>query len=146
MLCHPNARSDDEVSRHIAALKSKDQITQQQAAMALGESRDERAVAPLVSVLSNRNPYLRNRAAEALGKIGAPAVEPLLTALKDAKVRANAALALGDIGDKRAVEPMLALLQDSNDYVRQQAAGVALAKIQAARAAEPQVTAPPSSR
>ena len=48
--------------------------------------------------------------------IGAPAVEPLIAALKnsDENVRRQAAEALGMIGDVRAVEPLLNTLKDRN--------------------------------
>mgnify|MGYP003881496055 CR=1 FL=1 len=53
-------------------------------------------------------------AAEALVKIGKPAVEPLITALKDENryVQTMAAEALGKIGDQRAVEPLITALKD----------------------------------
>jgi HEAT repeat protein len=39
-------------------------------------------------------------------------------------VRANAAYMLGEIGDKRAVEPLVEALEDENEYVRHAAAQV----------------------
>src|SRR5262249_48125319 len=51
----------------------------------------------------------------------AGAYEPLVKALSDEyyAVRAGAAMALGDIGEKRAVEPLLAILnKDDTDSVR----------------------------
>ena len=73
---------------------------------------------------------VRRTAALALGKIGEPAVEPLIAALKDSvgDVRRTAAEALGKVGDRRAVEPLIAALKDSDDYVRREAAE-ALGKI-----------------
>jgi HEAT repeat protein len=52
--------------------------------------------------------------------LGAPAVEPLVVALKapDSIVRENAADALGEIKDPRAVEPLIAALKDSVPLVR----------------------------
>ena len=63
-------------------------------------------------------------------KIGEPAVEPLIEALKDKDqdVRWEAALALGNIGDERAVEPLIEALKDEDEDVRE-AAGEALEKI-----------------
>jgi len=73
---------------------------------------------------------VRYNAALALGKIGKPAVEPLIAALKDkdSRVRYSAAWALGKIGDKRAVEPLIAALKDKDSTVRRDAAW-ALTKI-----------------
>lgn len=52
---------------------------------------------------------VQKKASDALFQIGAPAVEPLIAALKDANpdVRGNAAYALGLIKDPRAVEPRI---------------------------------------
>jgi len=49
--------------------------------------------------------------------IGTPAVRPLIVALqdRDANMRQAAAQTLGYIGDKRAVEPLVAALSDEND-------------------------------
>jgi len=80
-------------------------------------------------------------AVEALGKIGEPAVEPLIQALKDKDngVRGSAAEAFGMIGDKRAkraVEPLIQTLKDKDWYVRK-ASVVALGSIGDKRAVEP---------
>ena len=55
--------------------------------------------------------------------VGAPAVEPLIAALRDENedVRERAAEALGQIGDARAVEPLIAALRDKNEDVRRRA-------------------------
>src|SRR5271157_1077577 len=60
-----------------------------------------------------------------LSKIGTPAVEPLIRALKyrkDSNVRINVARVLGKIKDPRAVEPLIAALKDTDGTVRSQAA------------------------
>jgi len=74
----------------------------------------------------------------ALGKIGTPAVEPLLAALKDedSGVRSKAARALGEIKDTRAVEPLISALEDEDPGVRWNVA-YALGEIKDARAVEP---------
>jgi len=52
-----------------------------------------------------------------LAKIGEPAVEPLIAALKDPdkKVQNSAAFILGEIGDRKAVVPLIAAIQDAPD-------------------------------
>ena len=90
----------------------------------------EPAVEPLIQALKDEDSFVREGAAEALGKIGDKrAVEPLINALKDEDrdVREAAAEALGEIGDKRAVEPLIHVL----DYarVRQDKVVTALEKI-----------------
>ena len=57
----------------------------------------------------------------ALAAIGAPAVEPLLATLKDVRLREDAAHALGHIRDARAVEPLIALLEDKEWTMRREA-------------------------
>ena len=59
---------------------------------------------------------------------------------KDSLVRWLAAEALGNLGDARAVEPLIAALKDSDSSVRQRAAE-ALGKLRDTRAVEPLITA-----
>jgi HEAT repeat protein len=142
----------------IKALRDRRVVVRRNAAEALGEIGDARAVDPLVKVLGDRNSDVRTTAAKALGKIGDErAVEPLIKALSDDYddwgVRERAARALGKIGDERAVEPLIrALLPDKRDGanyssaqheedgVRRAAAG-ALGEIGDERAVEPLITA-----
>jgi len=95
------------------------------AAEALGELKDARAVEPLIGALKDRYTDVRKAAAEALGKIGAPAVELLIAALKDKRmdryVHEAAAEALGKSGDARAIEPLIAALKDEDTDVRRYA-------------------------
>lgn len=71
--------------------------SREEAAEALGDIRDHKAVVPLIGALTDRDHEVREEAAKALGMIGdKKAVEPLNEALKDtdAKVRREAELAL----------------------------------------------------
>ena len=106
----------------------------------LGARRD---IAGLAKALAYKKDWkVRTAAARALGDIGAPAVEPLIAALKDnglSGVREAAAEALGKIGDPRAVEPLIAALKDGNSDVRK--AAEALGKIGDPRAVEPLIAA-----
>jgi HEAT repeat protein len=115
----------------------------EEAAGALGEIGDARAVEPLIAALKDKNSGIRYGAAGALGEIGdARAVEPLIAALKDKHpvVRETAAEALGEIGDARAVEPLIAALKDKGPGVLEKAAE-ALGEIGDARAVEPLIAA-----
>ncbi len=86
------------------------------------------AAESLIAVLDDKvhNPYyVRERAAEILGKIGVPyATESLIKAVGDASdsVRSKAARALGKIGDPIAVKPLINCLKDGDKSVRQSAA------------------------
>ncbi len=86
----------------------------EKAAEALGKIGDPRAVEPLGDVL--REGRYAGAAVAALARIGTPAVETLLAAMKvgDPQVRRTAIEALGNIGDTRAVEPLLAALNDAD--------------------------------
>jgi FOG: HEAT repeat len=95
--------------------------TQWWASDALG-SLGEPACEPLLKILDFPKVNVRIGAIEALGAIRSPrSVEPLIRKLKsdpDSEIRWVAALALGDIGDHRAVPALEEALHDSERYVR----------------------------
>jgi HEAT repeat protein len=106
-------------------LEHKDPLIQYEAAEALGNLGDEKAVGALITALK-RDEFsgVRWKAAEALSKIGNPAVEGLIATLQypDDDVRWKAAIALGEIGNPDAIEPLIALLSDEDRFVRSRAA------------------------
>jgi HEAT repeat protein len=113
------------------------------AAAALGEVGDPRAVEPLIACLRDPSEAVCDVAGWALGEIGdARAVEPLIAALRDSdgELRGNVAGALGRIGDPRAVEPLIAALADKDPLLRS-AVATALGKLGDPRAVEPLVLA-----
>jgi HEAT repeat protein len=71
------------------------------------------------------------------------AVEPLMRILKDktipSDVRANAAIFMGNVEDRRTIEPLLKSLKDEDKDVRSSAI-IALGKLREKRAAEPLIT------
>lgn len=89
------------------------------AAAALGRLGDNRAIVPLMSILSNRdeNYRLRLAVAESLGKLGDDfAVSPLIAILSDEReksvyLKESVAKALGMLGDIRAIEPLIDILE-----------------------------------
>jgi len=92
---------------------------------ALGQLHDPRAIKLLIETLqSDAYSGLRWKAAEALARIGTPAVDPLIILLDDSDedVRWKVAIALGEIGDPRAVDPLLSRLADPDAYVRSRVA------------------------
>jgi hypothetical protein len=138
----------------IQALEDGYSYVQEEAARALGKIGDKRAVVPLLR--ASRGYQLgynldvswvaRWALGKTLGKIGEPAVEPLIQALKNEhwSVREGAAEALGEIGSTRAVEPLIQALKDEDSYedsyVRRKAAR-ALGEIRSTRAVEPLIQA-----
>ncbi|MBI3948487.1 MAG: hypothetical protein HY321_21415 [Armatimonadetes bacterium] len=84
---------------------------------ALGGSGSRKAVGPLVNALGDWDARVRLAAARALARmpaIASGAVGPLIGALQDsdARVCELAALALGGIGDRRALGPLIRVLGD----------------------------------
>jgi HEAT repeat protein len=76
----------------------------------LGNFQDQRAIEGLITALGDNNLTIRFKSIEALSKIGKPAVEPLIKALKNKETRFFAAKALGEIKDPRAITPLINLL------------------------------------
>jgi len=139
----------DEINQWIAALKDPDWQVRVSAAKALGDTKDPRAVEPLIVALKGTEFHVQEGAAEALGKIGAPAVESLILSLKDPDSLAPGAIfpsrfqsrvvgALERIGAP-AVDALITALKDPDWQVRWGAA-VALGGIKDTRAVEYLIT------
>ena len=137
-------RAACDVSGLIMALGDRqDWHVRHDAAAALGEVGDPRAVEPLIACLRDPSEAVCDVAGWALGEIGdARAVEPLIAALRDSdgEVRGNVAGALGRIGDPRAVEPLIAALEGQSRFHRL-AAALPLGEIGDPRAVEPLIAA-----
>jgi HEAT repeat protein len=82
---------------------------------------------------------VRTEAAFALGQIGDPrAVEPLIAGLKEFHMRRTVVIALGQIGDSRAVEPLIAALKDKSwGGIHHNLIATALGEIRDPRAVKP---------
>ncbi len=90
---------------------------------ALNEMEDVAVPALIQLGLWNQNDVLRKNAIAALVKIGPPAIDPLIKALKgkEPRVRAGAAQALGVLSEKKAIAPLVEALADRETIVRQEA-------------------------
>ncbi len=97
---------------------------------ALGRMGGKRAISKLISLLEREDYVTRLKTVEALSQVGKGAVLALVGALEKGLwyVRECAALALGEIRDLRALEPLSRRLEDENIGVRQAAAS-ALTKL-----------------
>lgn len=112
------------------------------AADALGRLGGARAIAVLVTGLTTGDDHeVREACMAALCRIGAPAVEGLIEAVRGGQGLAGytATETLGHIGDARAVEPLLHLLHDEPQYL--EAVAAALGRIGDPRAVVPLVDA-----
>jgi HEAT repeat protein len=103
------------------------------AASALAQLKDARAIPGLVDFCREWPDSTAVRVA--LVSFGAQAVEPLLTQLRDGGRAEGPIRALGEIGDRRAVEPLRAMLKGEDPVGRVEAA-VALVKLGDSQALE----------
>ena len=131
-----------DVKGLIKALKYEDSYIRMFVAIALGEIDDIRAVAPLIQSLKDEEEGVQNEVLKSLIRIGDPAVDTLIMALKDEKLGEGPKLALikigesasrnlvfkynnqnkdtqiyyidimGEIGDKNSVEHLIHILKD----------------------------------
>ena len=84
-----------------------------EAADALGKIEDPRIVGSLIEALNDKSLCVREAATNSLEKVGKPAVEPLIASLRDENydVCFRSIVLLGEIGDSRAVEPLVGVLK-----------------------------------
>jgi HEAT repeat protein len=108
----------EAVSPLIKALKDEEAQVRVGAAMALGKIGDARAVEPLIKALKREDWYANwnvpQSAADAL-KVIEP-VEALIGVLSDDSRRRHASRILGEIGDRRAVEPLIGMLSNDDSW------------------------------
>ena len=108
---------DTDVFRLVlAALSDTDPAMRKYAAMCLRDSRDNRTVPALLTLLNDPNPNIRAAVIEALQEIADPrAVKPLSIVWqtdKEERLRNQAFSALLSIADMRITDTLLAMLQD----------------------------------
>ncbi|MDQ7844439.1 MAG: HEAT repeat domain-containing protein [Armatimonadota bacterium] len=103
------------------ALADRSEQVVLQAVNGLRDMRDAGAVEPLIRVLARRERSLQLAATDALIRIGAEAVGPLMEAFKDRNLRRRIGnqvwKILVDMGP-RAIDPLLQMIRDENQYVR----------------------------
>lgn len=114
----------DSVLEQIAALRDQDWAIREEAAMALGEARDSRAVVPLLPMLKDPDRAVRNAAIAALTSIGEPAVVSLGACLRDNDLTLleSATSILARIGDPRVFDALVGVLGNADWIVRGNAA------------------------
>ena len=99
----------------IQALDSKDPEIRENAAITLGKIKDERAIDPLIKLLTDEEWEVESASTNALVEIGGPAVEPLIKILQDENedvfLQMKVIAVLAGIKDKRAIQPMIQALK-----------------------------------
>jgi len=103
----------------IKALNDDNPNVRTNAIEALGNIKDSRAIGPIIGIFK-LDKKMRKNAGNALANIGAQAIEPLSSILKenDSDIRENALDALGKINDQRVIEPLIQALGDDDSHVR----------------------------
>jgi len=132
------AIDDNELQTLINNLKNPDSNVRKESVDKLGETKDKRIIEPLILVLNDENHQVRFKAAESLGGMGEPAVEPLIKALKECEGESKrfVTFALKKIGDANVVDHLIQSLNDEDWGVRKVAAR-SLGELGDKRAVEP---------
>ncbi len=126
------------MSKLIADLSSRNKDRRRIAAERLGRLKDTNAIAPLIEASGRGGgERARHAAVRALAEIGVPSVRPLVDTLLNERERilrrASAAEALGLIGGKTVLKPLLHAVKDPSVNVRLHAV-VSLARLKDGRA------------
>ena len=107
-------REPGGVDRLIKALRDRDPMVRRGAVQTLGEIENERVREGVVQRLGDQNPRVREVAWKACVRYGPAVVDRLMEWMNDNQVspeaRVAAIHALGDIGDPRAVDPLVEAL------------------------------------
>jgi len=123
----------------IEAIKDGSMKVKLMPAVSLENIKSSHEIKQLIITLKDKKQG--GNAADALVKIGRPAVKSLIKALKDKneEVRKNAVRALGEIKDSRAVKPLIAALNDEDKDFREIVAE-ALGRMEDHRVVEPLIS------
>jgi HEAT repeat protein len=125
-----NLRSEVASRSAIPALKDSDPIVRATAAGAVVFLPKPEALATLTPNLSDKDDFVRKETAYSLGTIESPDAAPALIELlrreKDLEVKAAIVVAVGQAGNRLAIEPLIAVLKRSpnedEEFLRRAAA------------------------
>jgi HEAT repeat protein len=118
---------DPDLTKLEARLSSPEEAQRADAIDGLRQSGDPRAVELLRGALGDSSPYVRAIAVQAIGDLGVQEAYPDLEhLLGDEEVRSGVLVALGRLGNPKALRPLLAGLRDSEPLDVQSAAAQGL--------------------
>ena len=105
-------------------LEDKDWAVRAKTIEALGQMDDDKVAKPVVMMLRDTHPEVYTTVSQILPTLGEAAVESLLWLLRESNpfIRERAAKALGLIRDERVINPLLKVLGDRDSTVSQEAA------------------------
>ncbi len=108
----------EDVKAQVAKLTATSASERRDAIKTLGKMKEQATIAlPKLStiLIYSNDDSVKSAAAWALGEIGdQKAVAPLISALYDEATRENAAEALGKLGDPRAIDPLITIQKNSS--------------------------------
>lgn len=101
----------------VSDLDAEDRKLRIVAAEKLGNIRDEKAIIPLIKSLKDIDPDVRLAASDSLFKMGPITVDYLIQALDedDTNMQLRVIELLGEMGDKRAINPLINFLDEKNN-------------------------------
>jgi HEAT repeat protein len=105
----------------------------------LAGKADKRAIEPIASAMRKGNDGERRAYSVCLAKIGGPAIDVLIAMLSDrhAEVHGEAANRLGELREKKAVEPLIEMLKNDKNSYQRACAAQALGKLGDTKAIQP---------
>lgn len=130
--------SGTDLFKFIKALDDDDPEVRINAAKSLGRTNNVDALSPLFNALNDKNIHVRWEAEESIAKLGKMFVNDIIRAFENCndETKYIMAVLLGEIDSDEVVDPLIEALNDSDKYVRANAAE-ALGKIGNQRAVEP---------
>lgn len=132
----------NDVEPILALIENEDSDVRMIAVTSLKGIKDEKVPKALVNLLDDQNESVHDTTMEALKEMGPDAVIPLIESftMNDMSIWIPAVRLLGEIGDNRAVEPLILALKHPARILQYEAAK-ALGKINDPRAVEPLIQA-----
>ncbi len=138
-----SVESESRAEKYIRALRLSDNWHFRYPYVKALEDMGDQSVMPLIKLLKDPDPSLRQIAASALGRIGSPrAADALIESLSDKNrdVRDRAVHALGLIRTEKAVEALILMFEQESGH-NFRAAAVALGRIGSKTALDPLIAA-----